>query len=376
VSAGFPGAVPTDGPRAYRSITVGGSAFEMGVSHGRQAGDLIQASLALYEQRFRTENDLPWSEVLDLARGIHEAMARYDSELTAEIEGVAAGCGERVEAIVALNARTELLALARDGAPDSEDGCTAAACLPEATGSARVLLGRNWDQHLGLLQNLLVVAHEPETGPAMVLLTEAGILMREGLNEHGLGVTGNMLRCDQDGATVTGMPVSIIRRRILRHATLAPALREVFDSPRSHSINHLIAHAGGEAVDLEAAPRDVFWVQPDDGVLTHSNHFLDPRAAVTVKDHGPEQSPSTLYRHRRLAQRLRERHGTIDLAAMQDAFRDHFGRPDSVCSHPKGDPTRPPNGSVASIVMDLEQRTMWVAPHPVCEREYTAYGLP
>src|SRR5690606_2658087 len=272
----------------------------LGLEHGRQAADLIQNSVDLYRARFSAEAGLAWERALELADGIREAIGDFDADLLTEMEGIAEGSGQTVGAIVAINSRTEIMALAgADALPQDDHECTSAACLAEVTADGHTLLGRNWDQDLRLLDNAVVIVVRPDEAPHLVMLTEAGILFRDGVNEAGVSVTGNSLSCEQDGQDVLGMPVSIIRRRMLRHASLAKAAKEVFQAPRSYSINHMLAAAGGGAIALEAAPRDVFWVLPQDGLLVHSNHFLDPRAAVTVRDDGPRKGPSTLYRHLR-----------------------------------------------------------------------------
>jgi hypothetical protein len=60
---------------------------------------------------------------------------------------------------------------------------------------------------------------------------------------------------------------------------------------------------------------------------------------------------------------------------MRAAFTDHFGWPESVCSHPKHDSDPQPTGTVASIVMDLDARSLHITPHPACESESTRYAL-
>ncbi|HLU82290.1 MAG TPA: C45 family peptidase [Trueperaceae bacterium] len=373
---------PGFGPRPpFRHIEVAGSPRQLGISHGRQAADLIEASVRTYQDRFRAEAGLSWDRALELSRSIGQAIGDYDADLFTEMEGIAEGSGQELGAIVVINSRTEIMALAGadalpvDGPTADRHECTSAACLPEVTAGGHTLLGRNWDQDLRLLDNAVVITVRPADGPSLVMLTEAGILFRDGVNEAGIGVTGNSLSCEQDGQDVLGMPVSIIRRRMLRHASLAKAAKEVFQAPRSYSINHMLAAAGGGAIALEAAPRDVFWVLPQDGLLVHSNHFLDPRAAVTVRDDGPRKGPSTLYRHLRVRRRLAQNPGAVAVADMQAAFGDHFGWPESVCSHPKGENDRHPTGTVASIVMDLDARRMHVAPHPACESEWTSYAV-
>lgn len=333
-------------------------------------------SVTIYQDRFRDEAQLPWGRALELSRDIRQAIGDFDADLLTEMEGIAEGSGQEIGAIVAINSRTEIMALAGAAAlPDDAHECTSAACLPEATAGGRTLLGRNWDQDLRLLDNAMVVTLRPADGAHLVMLTEAGILCRDGVNEVGLGVTGNSLSCEQDGQDVVGMPVSIIRRRILRHASLAKAAKEVFAAPRSYSANHMMAAAGGGAIDLEAAPREVFWVLPQDGLLVHSNHFLDPRAAVSVRDNGPSKGPSTLYRHLRVRQHLAQNHGSVAVRDLQAAFTDHFGWPESVCSHPKRKNDVHPTGTVASIVMDLDDRRMYITPHPACESQSTSYGV-
>ena len=373
---------PGFGPRApFRVIEVTGSPRQLGISHGRQAADLIKASVRIYQDRFRTEGRLSWDRALELSRSIGESIGNYDADLLLEMEGIAEGSGQELGAIVAINSRTEIMALAGadafpvDGRAIERNECTSAACLPEVTADGHTLLGRNWDQDLRLLDNAVVVRVRPADGANLIMLTEAGILIRDGVNEAGIGVTGNSLSSEQDGQDVLGMPVSIVRRRMLRHASLARAAGEVFTAPRSYSINHMVAASGGGAIDLEAAPRDVFWVTPQDGLLVHSNHFLDPRAAVTLRDKGPTRGPSTLYRHLRVRQRLAQNKGNVAVSDMQAAFGDHFGWPESVCSHPKGENDLHPTGTVASIVMDLDARRMHIAPHPACESEWTAYAI-
>ena len=374
----------------FPAIEVAGSFRAMGEQHGRAARGLIEVALRYYRERFERDSGLAWPRVLELAADVRGAIAAYDADAMAEIEGIADGAGYAVDAIVALNARTELLALAAARASEGTntaaaaavhdaagpDECTAAAVLPGATADGRVLLGRNWDQNLRCLDHTLVVRARPDGARALGYLTEAGILIREGVNDAGVGVTGNLLACDRDGRGVAGMPVAVVRRRMLRADRLADAVAEGLAAPVAHSVNHLLADAAGGAVDLETTPGDVFQVQPDDDILVHANHFRHPDADGVLCDTAATRSPSSFLRYRRVREQLDARHGWIGVADLQAAFRDHDGYPDSVCNHPSPEAQRPESGSVASIVMDLTEREMWIAPHPVCENPYTRYALP
>lgn len=360
------------GKNELPQIEVSGSSYEMGMGHGRKAKHLIEETLRLYRNRFATEAQLNWDTTLQLAARISTAVAAYAPDLHREMEGIADASGSALDEIVAINSRSEILALARR-APGSADECTSAVCLPEVTASGHTLLGRNWDQDLRISNNATVMAARPNEGPGFLVVTEAGVLMRDGLNDAGIGVTGNALRCELDGRDAIGMPVSVIRRQVLKQTSLAAACGEIFKAPRSISCNHLIGAVGGEAVDLETTPEHVFWVLPSGGLLTHANHFVSSRADHLISDWGPARSPSTLYRARRVTKLLMARQPNVGVGDLQAAFRDHFGWPDAVCNHP--DPTKsgPPTGTIASIVMDLDDRRIWVAPFPVCQSAYKEY---
>lgn len=364
------------GPRPpFRVIEAEGTPWQLGETHGREARDLVAGTIDLYRDRFETEANLAWQDVLELAKGISDAIAAYDPPSFEELQGVAAGSGQPLEAIIAINSRTEILALGKATAVPADQECTSAACLPESTLGRHTLIGRNWDQDLRCLDIAVILRLAPAGQPKIVILTEAGILMREGLNEQGLGVTGNSLSSENDGEHALGMPVAVVRRRMLRHSHPVNAAREVFQADRTFSVNHLLAHESGFAISLEASPREVFWVMAEDGLLVHSNHFLSPRS-VRIEDRQPSNNVSTLYRHQRVRSLLSDKRGSITVQDIQEAFRDHFGWPHSVCSHPKGDTSSGrTTGTVASVVMDLNDKRMFVAPHPVCQSEYTEYPL-
>ncbi|KAG1304922.1 hypothetical protein G6F62_015660 [Rhizopus arrhizus] len=85
--------------------------------------------------------------IADYARRIGD----FDERYVEEMHGIAAGAGVAFEDIVMINARTEVMALARaqssTAAADDEadDGCTGAILLPERRASGNLILAENWD---------------------------------------------------------------------------------------------------------------------------------------------------------------------------------------------------------------------------------------
>jgi isopenicillin-N N-acyltransferase like protein len=350
-------------------VQLEGAPRDVGLGHGQALGDRIQAGLDHYREMFAERSGIDWPSALDLASRIIDPIRGYAPDLMEELEGIADGSEHPLEAIVALNARTAVMAMARRPvAPE----CTMTAVLPSRTKDGHTILGGNWDQHVRCIDISAVMEIHMSGRPAIMVHSEAGTLVRTGFNSAGIGVTGNSLACDRDGVEFSGIPTSVMRRRVLQHESLAPALREAYAAPRNHSNNHLVASAEGFAVDLEATPGEIFAVTPEDDLIVHSNHFVSAAACARVEDRLVGRSPSTLYRKERLEAALADV-PEIDVPTIQAALRDHFGHPDSVCNHPS--PDRPTGTTAASHIADLDTKTLWITTGPPCENPYLEYRL-
>lgn len=345
-------------------IEVAGDAATRGRQYGEYARERIERSVELYLPAFEARG-LDWPRVRELARRFADRMADFDSGLVTEIEAIAAGAGLETEHVVALNARTELLFW-------QDDGCTGVAVLPEVSANEHTLLAQNWDWRPGCSETVVLLDARPDTGPGFRTFVEAGLLARSGVNDEGIGITGNFLQSNEDFGG-NGVPIPLIRRRILTSPSLADALGEVVRAPRAFSSNHLIAHAPGEAIDCESAPSDVFFLHPTDGLLVHSNHFLSPVALGRLRDTGIARFPDTLYRHRRLERLLRRAAPSITVDDVKDALRDHYGLPSSICRHPAPRPDGTVIATVASVVMDLNTRQISLSTGCPCENDYVEH---
>jgi isopenicillin-N N-acyltransferase like protein len=351
---------------SFPYIEVAGGPRERGRQYGEAARERVRASRKIYFPAFAARG-LEWPRVRELASGFAAAVQGYEPAFVEEMRGIADGAGVEFEEIVALNARTELLYW-------QDEGCTGAACMPEVTASGHTLLGQNWDWRPACRESAVVLHVRPDDGPEFITFVEAGLLARAGLNSAGVGVTGNFLQSDADFGRA-GIPIPFIRRRILSSRSLAEAVGWVVRTPRAFSSNHLVAHAPGEAIDCEAAPEDVFFLHPEGGILEHSNHFRAAAAPARLRDTGIARYPDTLYRDRRLRRALAAKAPSILVEDFQAALRDHYGKPDSVCRHDAARSDGTMITTVASLVMDLHEGRLWVAPGPVCEHEYREYRL-
>lgn len=359
----------------YPVIRVSGSAYERGRQHGELARERVAKSVEIYRKAFSDSAKLDWSDVLDRARGFAQVIGEVNPAILEEMTGIADGAGFEREEIVAINCRTEILFGGHGALGVSESHeCTTIAVSPNASEGHKTLIGKNWDWRSVCQESVIILQAEQDEGPNFVMVVEAGMVGRDGFNEHGIAVCGNLLRSALDGSK-PGEPVPLIRRRILDSRRLVDALGAVLCADRAASTNYLIAHEAGVIVNFEASPGQVYPVYPERGLLTHSNHFT--ATAAQVQAIGCNVSPDSLFRNQRVRDLLEPKIGRITVADIQEALRDHAGYPRSVCRHPdEREPLAQRSASIASIVIDLTDRVMYVASGPPCCHEYQTVTLP
>jgi isopenicillin-N N-acyltransferase like protein len=359
---------------AFPFVEVSGTPRNAGLQYGRKAAGRIHRSIEIYRRLF-ADKGADWELARAAAPRFAARIEQAYPRIAAEMQAIAEGAEVPFEDIVAINARTELLhgcfGKAREDADDI-DGCTGAAVLPGTTREGHMIHAQNWDWRDECVESSIVLKVVPDTGPSMLVFGEAGVMASVGLNNAGLAVTSNHLESDRDGKH-EGIPNSIVRRQVLAQCTLGPAIETVLKAERSSSINFLISHREGEAIDLEATPEDVFWVTPEDDLLVHANHFVSSPARTAVRDVGLLTSADSLYRDSRVRRYLNRHRGRVTLSTIQAAFQDRFGAPRAVCRSPIPGKS---SATIATIIMDTTAQIMWVAPRPYGPHKFTEYRLP
>jgi len=348
-------------------VELSGAHKERGRQYGEQARDLIHFNLDGYWRLFRHYTTLDRPAILEQVRVYAEPIRAYAPHVLDEIRGIAAGAGVTFEEILALNCRTELLSV--NNVPLRE--CTAVFVAPERAVDGRTLLAQNWDWAELLRGGAVLLRVEQPSRPTILTLTEAGIVAKIGLNSAGIGACLNFLRHDHRRI---GVPVHVILREALSADRLGLAAAAVYRAHRADAANYLLAHADGEAIDLEATPSDVGFLHPQDGWLIHTNHFLTPR--LQAGDKGIYDSDSTLLRYGRALRLLKADAGPLAISTLKNLFCDHFNHPKGICRHP--DPTRPEpeqDATLASMIVDLRTRQMHLCAGEPCQGEYYTVDL-
>ena len=275
-------------------------------------------------------------------------LREWAPDLVEEMEGIAAGANVDLTSILMVNARTEVLQLARREkgiADDEPDGCTGAVVLPDATRDGRLIHGQNWDWRAECAETSVVLRIRREDGPDLLTFTEAGGLARSGFNAAGIGITANYLESDRDYREI-GIPLPFIRRRALEAAHFADAVRVVAITPKSGSNNMILSTAEGFAVDLECAPDEAFSIYPDSDLIVHANHWQSPVALSKLRETGLKDVPDSFYRDYRVKRWLMKSQGSITVSDLKDALFDEFAWPLSVCRPP----VRKEGGNISATV--------------------------
>jgi isopenicillin-N N-acyltransferase like protein len=360
-------------------IEISGPPHERGRQYGQKAADRIRKGTSHYFAQLK-ELELDSAGLSALVRDYLPVIEAFEPTFIEEMRGIAEGANVPFEDIALLNARTEILKLAKPEirarlqTPEDPDGCTGVVVLPQAAGTGRLIHAQNWDWKRECAETAVVLKVRRDDGPDLMTFTEAGALGRCGFNAVGIAITANYLESDRDYRQV-GVPLALIRRKVLESEHVALAMRAVYCTKKSAANNMIVSHRDGVAIDFECAPDETFQVYPDCGLLVHANHFVSPVALTKLKDTGIANTPDSLYRDIRVRDLLQPHLGAITFEAVKSALFDDFAYPWSVCRPPRRNLSNNLSATVAMILMEPASGLMEVAPLPALNRQFTGYRL-
>lgn len=372
-----------------------GNAFRRGYAHGTQARRQVAGSVRCYALLFASCG-IDWATAQRRAASFRDIIEGC-GDLLQEIEGIADGSGFHINEILALNCRTEILPpkfLGIDAAAGNDTKKRSAAeelfDIGECTsfgvsrtrcadGSTRI--AQNWDWMGQQRQNVLIlrVKHdETSSWPDYLTLTEAGMLAKIGVNEHGLAVGLNILRANNDREQM-GIPVHIFQRLALDCADVNAVAALAKSLKFAASSNAILGDASGRVASLEYSPNGVALIESDQGVVAHANHFCDPSLAA-------QQAPlvNTLTTEARLSRANAHIQGwpdkvtTINMTTLlrDETSADASGKFGAICRSP--DPSLPPEQQVESVfgvIINCNKREMLVAPGLPSQVEFQGVAL-
>src|SRR5438093_11966149 len=159
-------------------LTLKGSPHQIGYEHGKKARPEIEHNLDVYFRRFKSETQLSHQVASSRAANFLEVINNVSPEYAETMKGVAAGSGQEILDITALNVRYELMysQFSKIGLKPMPKtfGCTAFATLPTAVENGHLMMAQNWDwipQVKGLF-----LKERNENGHDVLSFREAGVV--------------------------------------------------------------------------------------------------------------------------------------------------------------------------------------------------------
>lgn len=355
-------------------VRIEGGARDRGRQYGHTARAMVVHSIEVYREFFQHFAGWDWDKVRSVASRFRPAIADLDHRYLDEIAGIAEGAEVHEDDVLAINVRTEVLSTARAraamNAVNAAHECSAFGILPSRTSNGHTLMAQNWDFFTHAAESTIVLEVHQDDGPDFVTVVEAGLLAKVGMNSSGVAVLTNALVTEADCGDI-GVPYHILLRAILDSETVSEALGVLLSRRRTSSANFILGHADGSIIDFEAASGDytqVFVLYPDHGLVLHTNHFASP--TFSGRDVSLWSLPHSPFRLERLREVLSVE-TFLSVQSAKDALCDHVNYPMSICCHPDVRVTEiEQGGTLASIIMDLNDRRMWVADGNPCGSEY------
>lgn len=345
----------------YRQIEVSGTPRNLGLQLGEAARDEIRGFAAVAMERVNKTIAISRKAALDQARACVPLVAAYAPDMLAELEGVAQSSGVSLDELMLLQIRNQL----RDSS-----GCTAFSLDPSITADSRSIVAQNWDNDPVLDPFTVVLTRRPEGKPAIMDLTQAGLIAYIGLNDRGIGLCMNTLPAP---SRPLGVPHYFTVRAIYESDSLERAADAVRRADRAIPANILLATPQGPA-DLEVTVDDIHILRdPGTGIVTHTNHCLHPDL-VPINEDFPELIESHP-RKRRIDRLLADAPRPLQLEDLQNALRDHDSAPCSICRHANDHPETGFWVSVFSVIIEANTGRMHVSRGNPCENDYEIYTL-
>ncbi|HET9723928.1 MAG TPA: C45 family peptidase [Actinomycetota bacterium] len=363
-----------------RVVRATGDAAARGQHIGRELRDLINESIDFYH-RYLARRGVSSQQLQDLLTPYLVASESRFPSLMTLLKAMAIGATVPVLELFAVNAFEELepmleapegdlLFLQRKEGylepPRTEPRPPADRCSSfTVVGPSTTILAHNEHWLAGDRGNVAVVIEEPDDRPVSIASpTIVCCLPAVGVNGHGGAQAIGSLTASDDRV---GAPRVLVSRHALEAIDRQDALARAGHPARAGGYGHVYAFATGEAFIVETTGEQIAVV---DGPGPHTNHYLDPGLAAL----GPEPAPGSVARLERLRRLLDERTPTTVPEAM-DILRDHDSTPQAICLHPDPEEGEEASAVMFSMVADLGEGRMWVAPGNPCETEYEEVDL-
>jgi isopenicillin-N N-acyltransferase-like protein len=298
-------------------VEAGGTSFQMGYQHGKQAEPIIRRYLAWISRL--TGKSL--SELETNAVRFLPYIKKFSPAYVDEIFGLAEGARISISQAVLCQVRAE-------ASRTWDGGCTAFALTGAATAGGITLSGQNQDLESEYEEVAIVLKVRPGDGrPRAVMFTFAGQLGYAGMNQHGVS---NFVNALYNYRWRPGLSYYPIRRVLLEQRSVDDCVSLLRATRACSAANLVLADSGGRITDVECRPEGVA-VYPDSNpaVRLHTNHYVT-REFQRFED---GTLPDSVPRLQRVRELVAQHWGRITVDTMKQILSDHAGEAAGICRH-------------------------------------------
>ncbi|QDV15772.1 Acyl-coenzyme A:6-aminopenicillanic acid acyl-transferase [Gimesia panareensis] len=345
----------------YPEIEVAGTPREMGRQLGDATREEIKTFCEVALQRLDETMQVSRQRAQELSEQCLPAAKEYSADCIEELEGVAEAVDVPFWKIMLLQVRNQFT-------PEPDAGCTSLS-VPTPSGKGAIV-AQNWDNDPALDPFTIMLTRRPTGKPALMTLTQAGLISYIGFNSAGIGACLNSLPAPSRSR---GVPHYFTLRELYEAHSLSGAVKAIRRAERAIPANIMLATPEGPA-DLEVTIDSVQVLRPEGtSWITHTNHCLHPELCQYN-----EQFPELIGSHPRKAridELLQASSADPGVEEIKAALRDHQGHPRSICRHVNDDPDHGYWQTVFSVIIEPEKQRMHVSRGTPCSAEYEVYQL-
>lgn len=329
---------------------VSGVGREAGWAMGESARELVNRHHAIVVDRLASRG-MSLDEARAATHPFRDVTSTVAPDLAAEVDGVGEGAGLETEDAWILQLRTELLILSEP----AEVECSSLA-VTEGTETGGVLAGQNVDLPPEYADLFVLLRRDQPGRPTLATVTPAGQLAHHGINEAGVAVFANYLHGDR---AHRGVPRYLLTRVALACVDRHRAVDAISGMPRSKPRNILIADDAG-AVNAETTPQGVRLLEPHNGVVFHTNHYV-AEGSTAQESPDPQFRRNSRTRLARMRDLLYDAEFERSIPGIIDVLADRVDAPDAIC-HRADDIPGLHVATVMMTVADIGARELWVRP--------------
>ncbi|MBU2510216.1 C45 family peptidase [bacterium] len=345
-------------------IEIMGKPRERGHQQGEGARLQIQGMVTAYRTFSWGGDDKKWLGAREKAKRYFPPAVASFPEYIEELQAIAEGANVSFEDVWLLNCFEEVFC------EYSVSSCSNVAVSNDRTENGHVLLAHNEDWISVDRNHLYLLRVKPQNQPAFLSLTYGALLANIGFNEEGIGVAINSVYHRDNNLSV---PRVVYSRAVLSARTIEEAIAKSTFEDRSGGYNFTLADANGELCCVECSA-DVHDIIPGiNGWIAHTNHYQSSKMQTLEI---PGQYAGSNARLNRLRQLVGYTSRELTVQHLQTILADHANQPDSICCHKKPN-EQPYEGSqtIASLIMDLNERKMWISLGVPCQGNFKMHDL-